>query len=319
MSDLLQTILDRYPSIQPDRRGEYHVDCPFCGKEAHHGQTHFSFSDAGYKCFVCGSSGGLVALSRQFGMTDIPLMPRVERKPEPTPAAPWRTNPERLLAGYWNHPQRYTAWQNYKPLTKESIDRHQFGYGQLPFLGKEGDWYMSKVNWLIVPLFEHGELVGLRGRNLTDNGPKWISATGTSYTLWGTDAVQAGDTVWLCENYVDAAWLMQVHPEWKAVAIGGATTWRDGWCDFLWTRKPSRVVVALDCDLAGQASGSTLERLRKQWTVDHPGLAVPEPNGPKIANSLRKSGINAMLFRWPSDAPDKAGIDWALSRKKVTA
>lgn len=314
MSDLLQTILDRYPSIQPDRRGEYHIDCPFCGKETHRGQTHFSFSDAGYKCFVCGSSGGLVALSRQFGMTDIPLMPRTERKPEPAAIAPWRMNPDLLLAGYWNHPQRYTAWQNYKPLSKGSIDRHQFGYGQLPFQGKDGDWYMSKGNWLIVPLFEQGQLVGLRGRNLTDNGPKWISATGTSYTLWGTDGIRAGDTVWLCENYVDAAWLMQVHPEWKAVAIGGATTWRDGWCDFLWTRKPSRVVVALDCDLVGQASGNTLARLRKQWMVDHPGLAVPEPNGPRIANSLRKSGINAMLFKWPADAPDKAGIDWVLSQ-----
>lgn len=315
MSDLLQTILNRYPNAQPDRRGEYHVDCPFCGKEAQRGQTHFSFSDSGYKCFVCGESGGLYAMSQRLGMTDAPLQPRIERKQDPQPMAPWRSNPDRLLAGYWNHPNRYTAWQNYKPISRETIDRHQFGYGRLPFLDKDGNWYMSRDQWLIVPLFEHDQLVGLRGRNLTDKGPKWISATGTSYTLWGVAEVQPGDTVWLCENYVDAAWLMQTHPEWKAVAIGGATTWRDGWCDFLWMRKPSRVIVALDCDLVGQATGATLSRLRRQWTAEHPGLKVPEPNGPKIANSLLKTGVTAILFKWPADAPDKAGIDWVLNRE----
>lgn len=318
MSDYLQPILDHYGNPDHDRRGEYHVDCPFCGKEAMRGQTHFSFSESGYACFVCGSSGGLLALSKHLQLDNSQFIVTIRHQPRPKamqPIARWRLNPDRLIDGYLSHPQRFSAWQQYKPVSRETIERHQFGYGRLPFLDNNGHWYMSRDNWLIVPLFQDGELVGLRGRNLTDQGPKWISATGTNYTLWGADNVAPGSVVWICENYVDAAWLMQLHPEWCAVAIGGATTWQAGWAQRLSECKPSKIVVALDNDLAGQATGRTLATLQAQWRVERPGMRIPDPNGPKIANCLIEHGSNAVLFRWPSDTPSKAGIDWVLRKE----
>ena len=317
MSDLLQVILDHFPNVTPDRRGEHHVDCPFCGKEAQRGQTHFSFSANGFHCFICGASGGLYALAQRLGMDGISPQPRAQhRKPEPPkPLVPWRVASKTYLDSILNN-ARFDLWPRYKPVNRSTIERYSLGYGRLPFCGKDGRWYESKQDWLIVPLFEHGQLVGLRGRNLTDQGPKWISATGSAYTLWNVDSVQAGDTVWLTENYVDAMWLMQTHPEWKAVAIGGATTWQTEWGRMLAERKPGQVIVALDNDLAGQATGSMYKRLRSAWIAERPKAKPPEPNGPKIANSLLATGINSILFKWPADAPAKAGIDWVLSREE---
>lgn len=295
------------------------MDCPFCGKEARRGQTHFSFSANGYKCWVCGAKGGLKALADHLRL-DAPLISRQppEQKPPP-PVARWRENPERLLDGYWSHPQKYRAWADYKPISRSTIDRYRFGYGRLPFQDADGHWYMSRQEWLIVPLFERGQLVGLRGRNLTNRGPKWISATGSAYTLWGVEDIKANDTVWLCENYVDAAWLMESHCDWKAVALGGATTWKPIWTEYLRSRSPECVIVALDNDLAGQATGARLEQLRQQWASAHPGLSIPIPNGPKIANQLLACGIKAMLFEWPSCAPIKAGLDWGIEHGHFVA
>lgn len=316
MTDLLQSILYRYPGIEPDRRNEYHVDCPFCGKEAARGQTHFSFSAKGYNCFVCDSNGGLAKLAEHLRIDDTTIAPAPQRRPQmPQNVIPWRVTPEHTLNALTGVPVRFDAWKRYKPLTSATIDRYQLGYGRLPFCGKDNRWYDSKQAWLTVPLFEHGQLVGLRGRNLTNQGPKWISATGSAYTLWNVENVRAGDIVWLTENYVDAMWLMQVHPEWRAVAIGGATTWQRRWGEMLAERKPGRVIVALDNDLAGQASGQVYRQLCDEWQRDRPGMRIPEPNGPKIANALLERGLDAVLFKWPDKAPVKAGVDWLLGAK----
>lgn len=56
----------------PGRDGEYHARCPFCGKDAKGGQTHFSLFQNGqgmaYKCQVCGEGGGLVKLAKHLGI-----------------------------------------------------------------------------------------------------------------------------------------------------------------------------------------------------------------------------------------------------------
>ena len=306
---MLNEILERYPiGVQPDRRGEYHVDCPFCGKEAKRGQIHFSFSERGYKCFICGVKGGLKELAAHLRI-DTPVS-YVRPAPKPTkPIAAWRTE---SIDHYFDHPQRFQAWSKYKPVTRETIIKYSFGYGRLPFQRADGSWYRGDMDWLIVPLYEDGALVGLRGRNTGDLGPKWISASGSAYVLWGLDGVQPGDIVWLCENYVDAAWLMQQHPEYKAVALGGATTWKTEWGALLAAQRPRQVIVALDNDMAGQATGEMLKILQEEWRAAHPGLAIPLPNGPRVANDLLAQGVNTLLFSWPADAPAKAGIDWIL-------
>lgn len=304
---------------EPNRRGFYNADCPFCGKEAKPRQNHFGYSEQSFRCFVCGTSGGIRKLAKHLHL-DAPTYTPIRRVavPEPKPVAGWRQHPDALLEHYRYNPRRFDAWHRYKALTAETVRRFDFGLGRLPFQHKNGRWYFSRQEWLVVPLWEDGQLVGLRGRNCTQHGPKWISATGTNYTLWGVDFVRPGAVTWLCENYVDAAWLMQEHPEWSAVAIGGATTWKAEWAERLAACKPEMVVIALDNDLPGQATGALRRKLERAW-VQQRGTEPPPANGPKIANALLRAGIHATLFQWPDAAPIKAGLDWALAEPATKA
>lgn len=297
----------------PNRRGFYNADCPFCGKPAKQGQNHFGYNEQSFRCFVCGASGGIAKLASHLRLDAVGYTP-IQRVPVPEkPAVPWQLHPDKLLNCYRSNPRRFNMWQHYKALAAETVTRCDFGLGRLPFQHKDGRWYLSHQEWLIVPLWEEGKLVGLRGRNCTQQGPKWISATGTAYTLWGVNFVRPGAITWLCENYVDAAWLMQEHPEWCAIAIGGATTWKTEWAEMLAARKPEMVIVALDNDLPGQAAGVLRGKLEQAW-VQQRGTEPPPANGPKIANSLLHLGVNAVLFQWPDAAPIKAGLDWILEQ-----
>lgn len=300
-----------------NRRGWYDCDCPFCDKPAKRGQVHFSYSENGYRCWVCNAAGNLLSLAEHLRVTpERSVAHQWQRKErEPLPIARWRQNPGELLRRYQAHPDRYSAWRGYKPLAAATIDRYQFGLGRLPFQRDSGAWYMSKRDWLIVPLWEGGHLVGLRGRNLGSSGPKWISAAGSALTLWGLDYVRPGAIVWLCENYVDAAWLTQERPADCAVAIGGATTWQADWAQKLAERKPDTVIVTLDNDLPGQAQGKFRQTLEAAWRAEHNNSAPPTANGPRIANALRDAGIRAVLFRWPDSAPAKSGMDWLLEQR----
>ncbi len=300
---------------QRNRRGWHDAACPFCGKPAAKGQVHFGYNATGFKCWVCGVHGSLRTLAEHLHL-DAPVTPVTRPEPAPVPTARWRQNPTELLRRY-RTADRYAAWRQYKPLTTDTIDRFDFGFGKLPFQRDSGEWYLSQAQWLTVPLWESGQLVGLRGRNRGNKGPKWISATGSTYTLWGVDYVRRGSVTWLCENYVDAAWLVQEHPAWSAVAIGGATTWQPAWVDLLAQRQPQVVIVALDWDLPGQATGAFRSKLEAAW-VQERGTKPPEANGPKIANELRRHGLNAVLFQYPDYAPEKADVGWLLGQKNKT-
>lgn len=324
MDDLFDAV---HGSLQgePNRRGFYNATCPFCGKPAKAGQNHFGYrydrraGVGGYHCFVCGARGTIAQLADHLHLDTPGHTPLAcATPPVPKPVARWRRVPDQLLERYRAHPRRFEAWRRYKALTAQTVARFDFGLGRLPFRREDGSWYLSRQEWLIVPLWEDGRLVGLRGRNRTTLGPKWICASGSSYTLWGVDHVRPGSVTWLCENYVDAAWLMQEYPAWCAVAIGGAATWKADWSARLAARGPELVIVALDRDLPGQATGAFRDRLEREWIQDR-GTEPPQANGPKIANSLQRSGVNAVLFDWPDSAPEKADIGWALGQMKVAA
>lgn len=301
---------------KPNRRGWIDAVCPACGKQPKHGQIHFGYRETGGHCFVCGWRGSLRDLADLLSVDSRDYVAPVrEPPPPPKPIARWRLNPDRLLAQYHDHPDRLQRWQRYKPLKAETIERFGFGLGRLPFQDDNDQWYMSRHEWLTVPVYADGALAALRGRNLTGNGAKWISATGSNYALWNVDDVRFGATVWLCENYVDAAWLMQEHPEWDAVAIGGATTWRRHWARQLAARRPAQVIVALDNDLPGNGGGARREQWLAEWKARRPGVTPPDANGPRIVDDLQLSGVPATLFVWPDNAPYKAGVDWALGGK----
>ena len=245
----------------------------------------------------------------------------VERpKPTPAPVARWRLNPGKLLEGYRNHPRRYELWTGYKPVSHQAIEHFDLGVGRLPFQHEDGSWYMSKSEWLTVPLYEDGELVAIRGRNLGKNGPKWLSSTGSHPTLFNVASVRSGSVCWLLENIVDAIWLMDTYPDWDAVSTGGVS-WRSEWAEWLAARRPEVVIVALDNDLVGNATGEFRRRLEAEWRKKNPDpqRKPPAANGPKIANSLRQLGQQAIMFRWPEWAEEKADIGWVLEQERKAA
>lgn len=295
-------------------------NCPFCDDS----NSHFAYSQAGwYKCVRCQAHGNLRQLAQHLRLIDATdYVPQriVERpKPSPVPVARWRLNPDKLLDGYRRHPRRFELWAGYKPVSRAAIERFDLGVGRLPFYdNKKEQWYMSKSEWLTVPVYEGDELVAIRGRNLGSKGPKWISSTGSQYTLFNVDAVRCGSVCWLLENIIDAIWLMDTYPDWDAVSTGGVS-WRSQWAEWLAARRPEVVIVALDRDLPGQATGEFRRQLEAEWRREHPGTKPPTANGPKIANNLRRLGQQAILFEWPDWAPHKADIGWVLQQERKAA
>lgn len=67
--DLIAAKLQADPARWPDRRGDYHADCPYCGKPAKKGQTHFRISPDGLcYCQVCQAGTTLHALAQHLGI-----------------------------------------------------------------------------------------------------------------------------------------------------------------------------------------------------------------------------------------------------------
>lgn len=317
-TDLLG-LLDNHFNIAPDRRGERHVDCPFCGKSAKRGQTHFSFSSKGYKCHVCGEGGGLVKLASHLGLDGtIPTAPtpprprRESQKPKDDTPPVWRTDSphaDLLVKGYTSDPRRYELWQAYKPLSEQTIDRWGLGLGKLPG---------QTTPRLILPVRQNGQVVHLRGRlpkDDTSDLPKWLAAKGSTATLFNLDGLRPGHKLVILENPIDAALVMQEFPELDAVApTNGAGSWQDEWTEVIASIAPSQIIVAYDNDLAGQANPVTAWRLKKDWQTKHPGRKPPRPNGPKLVKKLRKTGLKVSLWRWSDDTPAKGDMGWLLEQ-----
>ena len=312
----------------PDRKGEVWVDCPQCGK----GQKHFSFNETTGHCFACGYSGSLRQIAELFGTVDRPA-PRAER-PAPAPRPDfWQQEPARWLDRYGAALDRLERWQAYKPLTLDSIARYRLGVGKLPLWSADrGQWYEWPCRRLIVPLWSKGQIVGFYGRAFdpNDHGPKWLGASGTDKShLFLTGQLTRGCTLVIAENYVDAILAAQQQPDVVGAAVGGAT-WRDAWTTQIAAARPTRVVVWLDHDLAGNGSRYHHAELLDAWRTGiaarraaNPALAQrpwpqpPEPRGPKIANDLLVAGIRASVYAWPKYTPLKDDLGWLLSEEAV--
>ena len=295
--------------VEPDGKGEYWIDCPWCGK----GAKHFSFSERGYKCFSCDEKGkNLRLLAAELNIrseTPSRMTPgRAERAQEPPKQ--WQRSPERWLERYCGAFDRLSAWQSYKPLSLESIARFRLGVGVLPSS-------RCKLKRLIVPVFASGKVVAFHGRAYlpSDTDKKWLTAGGSSkQVLFGAELLRPGATILIVENFVDAILAMQAATDVVAVAGGGAS-WQPEWTAQIATSRPARALIWLDHDLAGNGSRWHHHELLTAWRAAHPDAKhTPEPRGPKIANDLLVAGVRASLYEWPKGSPAKADIGWALMR-----
>ena len=315
------------------RDGEYHADCPYCGKPAKRGQTHFSMSTQGFYCFVCDTGGGLSQLAYDLNLPHRPHHTRPTLAPLPEVPPPWRKDPEVLLSRYEHAYDRVQAWGAYKPLSLDSLAQFRLGVGQLPLWDAD----RQQVRWsryrrLIVPVFDRtGQCVALHGRQRLrcDHGPKWLCATGSSKKeLFIAGPWEPGVMVIIVENYVDAILARQMNPAATYVAIG-ATQWHDHWTRQIATLCPQHVLVWLDHDLAGNGSAFHRRALLDAWVAeitqrrqDNPHLATrpwpqpPQPIAPQIATQLHYAGVAVDCYQWPEGTPPKADMGWFLTQSQ---
>lgn len=297
------SLLCQHLNVQPDRRGEAHCQCPACGKEPKRGQTHFSFSERGAHCFVCGFETDLRHLVIQYGLKDWELAPikPIERQEKPKREA----LDFNYLALFYNHNQAgtvYRRWREYKKITDDVINKNFLGYGRFPR-------YSSKCNHhrLIVPIFGiDGSCIGLRGRSIDCDCGKWLSPAGSQMFLynWQTLKNAQGKLLFIVENPIDALMLELVNPGIKAVATLGVTIWQDEYTDMIAAANPLRAIAAYDHDVPG--NGGTPE-MQRDWADEHHGK-MPEPGGVKVVNKLLRAGVKSLLFPWPDETQPKTDI-----------
>lgn len=280
-TDLFQD-LQIFVKVTPDRHGECHISCPGCKKEPARGQVHFSFSEKGGYCFVCGFKCSLPYLAKELGMGD-----RIYQPPPPQPEKPrqvysWMAYAERHVRQFEEHPERFELWQAHKPVSVETIERMRLGVGVLP---------ASSCHHLrlIVPVIDGTMIVGLRGRRLNCRCAKWTASAGSTLNmlpLYNEQTLEPRRVVWIVENCVDALMIGQVMG-FVGLATYSVVYWRKAWTEKLVEAWPELIVVAYDNDEPGRK------------------------NGARLANTLLEAGLDAVMYPW-GDAPEKMDIGTIL-------
>jgi hypothetical protein len=323
-STMFEQLVERWGALV-DRTGEAHCDCPFCGKEAAKGQTHFSFSERGGYCFVCQGKASLGGLARMAGLLDSDQhwsdVPRERTKPKPRSRG--RTLDQaflnRMLDVYEQAPSRVEAWNVYKPLTQSQIAFYHLGYGSYPEYTSQCPHLRLQVPFIGAD----GVIYGFRGRAVEAHceHPKWISPVGTGKFLYNAgrfyskggiapdDRPTKGNSLYIVENPIDAglfeAMLAEVVPNKPpcVVSTQGVTMWDDEWTEAIIKAEFKSVVVCYDNDAPGNGGGAAGV---KAWKAKY--HTEPPLNGLKLVERFNTAGYRfAYLYDW-GDARPKADI-----------
>ncbi len=203
MDDLLQAILakldrgDSPDSKWPDHKGEYWARCPF-HTDAH--ATNFSVSERGFRCFVCGSKGGLLALAEKIG----------------APVARWR--------------DAATDKSTFYSLAQYAQDK-QLPEGFLRSLGLTDRKYGGSAAVRIPYRDAAGMEVAARYRIAATGEDKFRWQKGIKAQPYGLDRLnRSAEYVVIVEGESDAQtlWLRNV----PAVGIPGASMWKTEWAQY---------------------------------------------------------------------------------------
>jgi len=313
-------------AAEPDNRGEYHAKCPFCGKEPKRGTTHFSFSENGYKCFVCGQGGSLKSLAHSLSVIpsqQIVIPRKIKKRPV---RADWKNwGYKEYEKRFFEYGDIYHYWGQYKPLTRKQIDDNCLGYGILP----NSSCHHAR---LVVPIWDRktNRLLCLRGRKINCDCPqKWTVSAGFNLDrmpIFNYQNVNDGDLLFVVENPIDAIMatvnekmimlaLPQLRPEMikrliedrtavSAVASLSVSYWKKHWNRTL--KRAGQIIVAYDNDLPGNGNWRYYKYWVNEWKKEK-GNKPPIPNGTKLVNRLRQSKINAVLLDW-GERPQKYDI-----------
>ena len=274
---------------------EYHIPCPDCSHESSPKDPHCSFSEGGFHCFVCGLSCSLPTLAKKVGLeSDQPFYNAPRTRLEPRRDTPgWLAISEHLCSRYERSTARFTAWQKYKPLSRETIVSNRLGYGVLRAS-------QCPHNRLIVPILDGTMITGFRGRAIDCGCKKWLAPAGTNislYPLYNVGALSTSKVVWIVENPVDALMVTE-QTEYIGLGTYSVTYWNDWWLDTLRAARPELIIVAYDNDLPGNGGGVRRREFERKWLADPKHKLVPKANGIRLANYLCEAGLPATLYNW---------------------
>lgn len=326
------------------------INCPYCptysdekNPRATFGNimTNGAYGGWGFHCFVCDSSASLFELGY---LLDVGVVHKNDSEHTNTRTSPikqqvnytWMYDADRLAQEYASNPGRYDAWDKYKCITPDAVDRWQLGLGVLPETRK------FSQQRLITPIHgRDGHVVWLRGRlPAGQEGTKWVGAGGvspTSIDLAMADMIKEGFPLVVCENYVDALAINHyLGHKYSAVPTFSVSYWSSAWVEEIVRRGPSQVLVAFDPDLAGNGPVSVQHakdlfssRIAKitetpveavkllKWNKGKTGwkvtyelpqgegvLNLPRPFGLQRAEHLIEAGVPASVAKWTNPRYD---------------
>lgn len=268
---------------RPDSRGEVWIACPSCGR-AH---KHFSFSERGAKCFVCGYEPSLRSLAETLGVDTGRAYQAPVYQPAPAQPRPWQARAGVVAESLAQTPGTLQAWQRYKPLPADVVSARRLGYGVFP----GGLWSQRTGRCehprLIVPIYRAGAVTGFRCRAVMCQCDKWLSPGGTKLWLYDVERAVAGCELWIVENPIDAL-MLQVRG-YQACATFGASIWNDACTAAVADRRPSQVIVCGDNDEAGRGMNT------------------------RITQALRLAHVPAAAYPWPAGTPEHFDIGQLLA------
>lgn len=300
-TNVLRALVGHTRPAADRRHGEYHIACPACGHASSPKDPHCSFGPKGWHCFSCGAGGSLTHLAGLVGLDAGEYTPPAPaRDPERRDPARWLAYASELAMNYAAHPRAWELWQSYKPVSQAAFRANALGVGVLPYS-------KCRHERLIVPIYDGGQIVGLRGRSLGCDCGKWLAPGGTLielYPLYNQAALGMNQVVWIGENPVDALLLSERTP-YAGVATYSVSYWYERWTAALIAARPELVVVAYDNDLPGNGGAARRQEFERAWLSSHHQLTLSA--GPKLVNTLRRAGLPAVLYDW-QDAPHKSDI-----------
>ena len=293
--------------------------CPFHrkldGSEEKRPSFAMSLSKGLYFCHACQAKGNLFTFLRDVGNTREQiehgfrrLIDAVARNlpPAPDPLDPkvvtYDPIPEGLLGLFDYCPSSLLS----AGFTEETLQSFEVGWDR---------WY----NRITFPLRDmHGQLVGISGRNETDDWPKYKiydkeyetwdlparSLWNKRTVLWNAHRVypsiyfnpEGGDVI-VVEGFKAAMWVWQAGIKDVVALLGAYLTWEQKW---ILERMGSRVYLFLDND---------------EWGIK--GTV-------KAANFLQPCGIPVFVLEYPSwiqdhEDSEKAQPDWLTANEVLEA
>ena len=267
-----------------------------------------------YKCFGCGESGDAITLYQKVKDVDFKTaceeLGGIETKPSSQTAVREpenRPDPElyELALVYWLEQGRGEEVEKY--LENRGIDRITadqfslagikdleatkeylltFGKERLAragLIGKQG--FIFKNHPIIIPIFEKGVVVALRGRSLENVKLKYLQPSGIPLPIFNAD--KDAEEVYLTEGEFDAITLCKLGK--VAFGICGSNGFKES---FLVHFNSRDVILAFDNDDAGKKA--TKEIGEKLKVVANSVRSIELPEGVKDVNECYQKKIDIL-------------------------